>query len=112
MAVPSAVLYARTPSNTARPESSEWVSTCVVASRHGTSLPSYQMNPSRSAIDMAKSLDWQKTNFNRTATRAVRRRVWARGDDVEAWCGTSASRGAAQDRACRTILVRCTGHYN
>jgi hypothetical protein len=30
-----------------------WVRTWVVASRHGTNLPSYQMTPSRSAIDMA-----------------------------------------------------------
>ena len=31
------------------------VSTCVVASRQGTSLPSIQMKPSRSAIDMILS---------------------------------------------------------
>jgi hypothetical protein len=29
-----------------------WVSTCVLASRHGTILPSYQIHPSRSAMDI------------------------------------------------------------
>jgi hypothetical protein len=36
----------------------------VVASRHGTILPSYQIQPSRSAIDMASSsLRLEKRRF-------------------------------------------------
>jgi hypothetical protein len=31
----------------------------VVASRHGTILPSYQIHPSRSAIDMTSLLAWR-----------------------------------------------------
>src|SRR3569833_1694053 len=68
-------MYARTPSNTPRPYCRVWVSTCTFASRQGTSWPSNQMPPSRSAIDMMNLLNTFVTSRPPCSTAQVHNNI-------------------------------------